>query len=481
VETFATGSDIRPLFAASVTGNQAIQLFPRRVVALRVGQALRLATGDPSIRVHHCRHAYATRLLLIGLGQATHASSDKKQRKVQRDLMQRMREVLTGEIDATRRLIWAIAVQLGHGSPLTTCETYAHGGHLILRQWCMDVLWRSPDDVCAAEWMAWCTGTTLKTMQRDFQRHQLKSEEERSARVLAQWSRMRRLGDGRRVRPATALPDLRLVEGANTLISTDLIIDHARRFGRIDGLAERLFVSELWVEVVVLAAGKFASRHRTPSTPANQWWIESEEVQYAQHEHPDIEVALQALEALNPAVLRTHCQKVEPFLVPSARMVVIECEQTLTSAATLAKTIVEDSHVVQLLVPAKLPKRLSPAERERRDNLARRKAALMKIPYQPRKPRLAHERAIEFDGSRELVDRARELGLSVIHHGRTAGARDGTHDWRRAGARLAVRIGENGHDNVRSAKVFTRILASAIVACNAQTLAKETSTRSRSV
>ncbi len=473
VETFATGIDIRPLFAAAGAGAQRAELFPRRVIAFRIGQALRATTGDPSTRVHHCRHSYATRILLTGLGQVANSVTEEDARKTQTELMQRLTEVLTGELQATRRLIWAIAVQLGHGSPLTTLETYGHGGHLILQQWCRDVLWTPVAEVDEAEWMTWSTGTALRTMQRDFQRKTLTKSDERLARVLTQWSRLPQLGEGRRAVLVTSLPSLRLVEDQSALISADLIIDHARRFGRIDGLAERLFVSEAWVESVLLAARAFSSRHRTQFMHDEQWWIEPKDVAYPEHEITAIERALESLQALVPEELAKHCQVVAPSFVPSARMVVVEADDTLTSAVTLAKTLVDDPEVIQLLVPAKLPKRLTPAERELRDSLARRKAEQRGVPFRPEKPRLVHEHGIEFEGSERALRLATKLGLSTAVHGRTAGAREGPHDWRRAGARLAVRIKENGYDRVRSAKVFARVLASAIVSCAAMDLLKE--------
>ena len=231
--------------------------------------------------------------------------------------------------------------------------------------------------------------------------------------------------------------------------------------------------SERWVESVLLAAQAFSSRHRTQFTPDGQWWIESADVDYAEYENDAIESALEALQELDPTELATHCRAVAPFLVPSERMVVVEREATLISAAKLAKTLVDDPKLVQLLVPAKLPKRLTPAERERRDSLARRKAEAMGVPYSPEKPRRSYEQGIEFDGSDLLVEQATKLGLSIALHGRTAGAREGPHDWRRAGSRLAVRIKENGYDRVRSAKVFARVLATAIVSCDAGAMAKD--------
>lgn len=376
--------------------------------------------------------------------------------------------MLTGESDATRRLIWAVAVQLGHGSPLTTLETYAHGGHQLLRQWCNDVLWKPIAEVDAAEWMAWSTGSTLRTMQRHFQRRALKEAEKRLARALGQWSRVARLGTGPRVTRTPSLPPTRLVEEKNALVSADLIIDHARCFGRIDGLAERLFVSDHWVEAVLFAAQEFATRHRTKFTPADQWWIESADVRYPEHEVQAATEALMTLQELDQAEVSKLCRAIAPFFVPSARMVVVEEEATLLSAASLARRLVEDPQVVQLLVPAKLGKRLTPAERERRDSLARRRAELKGVPHKPVKPRLVHRDGIEFEGSDHLVNRARQLGLSIALHGRTAGAREGVHDWRRPGARLAVRIKENGYDKIRSAKVLGRVLASAIISCAAE-------------
>jgi hypothetical protein len=305
-------------------------------------------------------------------------------------------------------------------------------------------------------------------MQRDFQRRTVKAAEERVVRALAKWSRVARLGTGPRVTRVSSLPPLRPVEGKNTLVSADRIIDHARRFGRIDGLAERLFVSEPWVEAVLFAAREFAARHRTKFTPTDQWWIESAGVRYAEHEIEATTEALKALQELDQAEVSRLLQVIAPFFVPSARMVVVEEEGTLRSAASLARKLVEDPEVVQLLVPAKLAKRLTPAERELRDKPWRRRAELAGLPYIPRKPRLVYRDGLEFDGSDRLVDLAQRLELSVANHGRTAGAREGIHDWRRPGARLAVRIKENAYDKIRSSKVFARILASAIAAYSAE-------------
>lgn len=158
-------------------------------------------------------------------------------------------------------------------------------------------------------------------------------------------------------------------------------------------------------------------------------------------------------------------------MVPSARMVVIEDEATMTSAVRLAKALVDDASLVQLLVPAKLPRRLTEVERERRDRLSKRQAERKNLTHKLPKPRLELEEGISFPGSTRLLQLAAELKLQVVLHGRTAGARDGPHDWRRAGARFEVRIQENGHDRVRSAKVATRVWVSALIACEAEVLA----------
>lgn len=474
VAAFAESGDVGPLFASAAAGNQRVQLFPRRVIALRVAQALRIATGDPSIRIHHCRHTYATRILHCGLGFVFDPTSDAAAVESHRHLVEQIRRTLTQESEPTRRLVWAVAVVLGHSNPLTGLETYCHFGHEWLRDWCDRHLWSKPKRPDPAEDMAWSAGVARKTMQRDVQRHKSLDPAKRLERALVLWSRIALLGEGPRVQRDTSLPPLKLVEGKNTLISADRIVDHARRLGRVDGLAQALFVSEQWVEHVLLAAKDFAARHHTLRTPPQQWWLEGSDVGYPEHEAKQIDRALETLEKVDPSELKAHCEVLERYLAPAAKMLVIESADTLERAWKLTRLLVEEAEHIQLLLPAKLPRRLTPAERELRDKEARRRAELLNRPYRPKKPRLHHEKSIDAEGIDELLKLAKRLKIRVDKHGRVAGTRDAAHDWLNPGARLGLRVMENATDVLRSSKVFVRVLASTVVAQKALELLAQT-------
>lgn len=465
VEEFAASGEVGPLFGATAAGVHRVRLFPRRVIALRVAQALRIATGDPSVRIHHCRHSYATRILHVGLGLKFGPPSGKEVLGEHDRLVAQIRRTLTHESEPTRRLIWAIAVALGHSSPLTGLETYAHCGHEWLEEWCRRHLWCADDGKAAAvDIVAWSAGVTRRSMQRDLQRHAALGADERQQRAVRRWSRVRPLGVTQRAERELQLPPIRLAEVKNTLISADRIVDHARRFGRVDGLAQALFVTEDWIESVLHAANNFAAPHRTPRTPPGQWWLEGSDVEYAEHEGRQIDRALDALQKMEASALRAHCESIEGCLAPAARMIVIENADTLDHAWQLTKHLLDDDQNIQILLPAKLPRRLTPAERDLRDKEARRRAEAMGVAYRKDKPRLHHEHGIDAEGTEQLVQHARHLHIPVETHGRVRGSCEGTHNWLRPASRLGLRVKENATDLVRSSKVFTRILTSAIVA-----------------
>lgn len=353
---------------------------------------------------------------------------------------------------------------VGHASPQTTLGTYFHAGHEWLRSACPTFA-PTPASADAAEWLAFCCGTRRKTMQRAFQRAQ---DEERMAIAKRLWSRVPELGKGPRVELARELPPLRLAEADVRLTTVDRIIDHARRFNRVDGLAASLFLSEWTIEQVLAAAARFGTDKRKATAGEFQWWIEGADTKYSDNEMEQVNAGLHRLEGLSPDELALLADLVERCLVPPSRMLAIESRSDLVTGIRCLKRLVDDPGLIELLVPANLPGRPSPEERRQREEEARRLAALMRLPYRPRKPRVKYASGITFADLEELRQAALSQGISIdVLHGRVPGAREDRHDRLRGSARLGLRIHENSVDDVRSAKVMTRIIAAAAVACRA--------------
>ena len=108
------GDRVTPL--AGILGSPRA-LVPRWQIASVLNEALRLATGDPSVRAHHLRHMRATRLVDAGI-----ASSDRFDLGNTSVTMQR----LLGTATPSRRTAHAIAQVLGQSSPDVTQQTYVH-------------------------------------------------------------------------------------------------------------------------------------------------------------------------------------------------------------------------------------------------------------------------------------------------------------------------------------------------------------------
>lgn len=455
----------QPLFASGMGLQQRLDLFPRQLVTLRVGQALHAASGDPSLRIHHCRHSFATRILSLGLehdvdGQAACVARG-------RDGSGLLLE-LASETSPSRRFVWAVAAALGHASPTTTLQTYFHGGHRLLRSWCLSSVWAPDDDVDAAQWFAFACGTSLKTMQRAAQRSRSLSNTGGDPATAAppywairNWSQLPLIGQGERTKLAAILPRLAVMEPLDAFNSVDQIIDHVRRFGRTDGLAQRLFVSEEWIQHVIQAAAAFAARHRTKRTPARQWWIEGSDVSYRHHDLVQVHQALKRLQEIDQAELDTACALLERYLVPSSRMVVVEHPDALERLFGLARVLVDDETNIELLLPAEsVPRLRGPGHRSRAEQIAAQRA--------PRQQSAPCRKCVDLEAVAALRDKAVQLGVRVRVHGGVAAARGGSHNWLRPSARAGLSLRMNATDCLRSARTFTRVLAVAAVAWRAQ-------------
>ena len=479
VRHYASERGEQPLFACGTTDRERAELFPRHLVTLRVTQALRAACGDPSIRLHHCRHAFATRILRAGLAHANNTPGDKSADPDTAGVLR----LLTSHTAPTRRFVWAVAAMLGHASPATTLQTYFHGGHRLLRAWCESAVWTQEADADAAEWFAFASGTSLKTMQQSMQRaraagrlaepaHESSDPTTVAARArldfaISRWSRVAVLGQGDRVALPATLPALVMPQEKATLHGVDQIIDHARRHGRIDGLAQQLHVAEAWVEQVLRAASTLAARHRTTRTPQNRWWLEASDVRYHEHERTQVQQALQRLEGFPQAEREATCDLIERYLVPASRMVVIEDVQSLEKLARLLECFIDDKQDIVLLVPAKQPSRSARQEEHHEDGKPAQWCA-EKIGA-----RVPCRESVELEKIAALRARAEQLGLGIEIHGRVAGARDGTHNWLRPSDRVGLSVKKNKSGCARSAKVCTRVLAAVAVAWRAQKLLEQ--------
>lgn len=101
-------------------------------------RVMRAVTGDPTIRFHHLRHAFASRLYLMLSASALRCGEriGKALPGFERALAAAdvLRERLLGHAGVTRRDLWAICSLLGHSSPAVSLEHYIHHLDLVLAE-----------------------------------------------------------------------------------------------------------------------------------------------------------------------------------------------------------------------------------------------------------------------------------------------------------------------------------------------------------
>ncbi|MCM8856351.1 MAG: hypothetical protein LC539_11490 [Candidatus Thiodiazotropha sp.] len=96
-------------------------------------QVLKAVTGNPGIVIHHARHSAGCRVAhaLYGLGLPMWVDPfDNKDKP--NDFSHSVQETLLGRIGVTRRAPWALAIFMGHASPVTALRSYLH----FLPEWC---------------------------------------------------------------------------------------------------------------------------------------------------------------------------------------------------------------------------------------------------------------------------------------------------------------------------------------------------------
>ncbi|HPW29576.1 MAG TPA: site-specific integrase [Rhodoferax sp.] len=450
IRTCSFGREIKPLFSAGGAGEDRRQLFPRRTIALRISQALRIATRDPSTRVHHCRHSFASRIL---------KSTD-------------FIALLTSETISNRRWVWAVSALLGHSSPLTTLQSYFHAGHELLLQWCKRDYWELQKNADPVEWHAFSSGGKLKTMQRARQRANSVLTLEKA---MSDWTRVRRCAEGTRIPMNGQLGAIPQPEVRDTIVKVDQVIDHARRFGHVDGLGEHLFLDERLIQRVLIAADKFARSKVEVIPPEGFFWTESEDRIYKDHEIEQIEDVLQAVEGARGVDLAAFASVVERLLAPAESMIAIEQTDDLLALAEVVSLFVYERKHIEVLMPAdsKLRQAL-PVKALRSMGTADGQSTTTPATARPgTKPRFMHVAVSHLTAAKEMEKLASDLGFTAVPHARVAGARESRHSNQSLSDRVGLSIARKAGERTRSAKVFTRIASSIAVSVMASRLSTE--------
>jgi integrase len=120
------------LFLDSIEPAREIDDHPAASKAL---EALRIATGDPEIHLHHLRHSFASRNLLgMLLGNLPHGASKWLPRAIEemREPARKFHEGYFARVGRLARRGSMVSMALGHGSDQVTYQHYVHGLDLLV-------------------------------------------------------------------------------------------------------------------------------------------------------------------------------------------------------------------------------------------------------------------------------------------------------------------------------------------------------------
>ncbi|MGL1956406.1 MAG: site-specific integrase [Colwellia sp.] len=97
----------------------------------RINEAIKMASGDNSLRIHHARHSFANYLLLLmsKLFYSAKIYSELKtwiRKESINAFSQLMIATLTGKKASKENILHAISLAMGHASPETTLRSYIH-------------------------------------------------------------------------------------------------------------------------------------------------------------------------------------------------------------------------------------------------------------------------------------------------------------------------------------------------------------------
>lgn len=410
----------QPLFAQAAAGTNAQEFVPKQAIARRLAEALRCATGDPTIRVHHCRHSWATRML------AEVAAPEEVIGSLLPLSLQ-----LVNEVDPSRRLVWGIAVLLGHASPATTLNVYGHAGHRWLYQWCRRTRWNywsARDD----QFLAWCGDRNVKSLQKQRQRWTAKGDQFGDSLIefiAPDW----RVQGERADRPLVLTP-VKAVPSVGWLVSALSVLQFAIRAHDDEGMkaADVMLEDEAWVEAILAAARSWSDRLLDEGRALKHGlWVDRSLEQTILKGDP-IQEALKLFESWPADRLEAFSALAGQHLHVGSRVMLVGDVVTAQAVTSVLKATFGEERV-ELLLPGEA------------DPVGEAVAG------KGRAKRPRRQYASPSGGLVPLEDEARLLGLPVNLHGRVPMMRDDWHARGRGTRRLAIRVRRNEDGPVQTA------------------------------
>lgn len=400
-------------------------MMPRSRVAAQIRFVLQRVTGDPAIRIHHCRHGLPNRLIAActALRRSGNAHLEPLMRvwTEGRDLL----GVLTQQEAPTRRLVWAIANILGH-MPATLMRSYWHLGGELLGAEVRQRWWSAADsaDVVSPD----CC-SVLKVVPDD-------------QRQPHAWEWPVQLPP---VEPLSA----ELVDRA---------IDMLRRHGRADGIADALLISEHQVEDVAAVAGEMVRDSRGDWSERQDWWFAGQAVVYSPSQVTQAQRALAALSQDLTDEVRAALEQLGECLDDRQHMVMVETPRQFKRFAALLNCLVDEASNVEMVLPTKTVKRLTPEQRM----VAEANGTAPKR-GRPSRDALMQPLALDDVAWQPWLRLAQSQGFNTTRRSHLLAARGGGRNRKLRQLRVGLRIRQNGNDRVHDAKTAARVLTSAAV------------------
>jgi hypothetical protein len=122
------------LFAVPARG---FTFVPQDMLFKLLHMVMREVTGDQTLRFHHLRHSFASRIfvqLAIGSASLDAVASTLPGYNISADKVEALRDHLFGKHHLTRRIPWALCSLLGHSTPGVSFEHYIHHLDIILAE-----------------------------------------------------------------------------------------------------------------------------------------------------------------------------------------------------------------------------------------------------------------------------------------------------------------------------------------------------------
>lgn len=182
-----------------------------------IQRALQTASGNPQATFHHCRHAFASRLMAmlllrdrpavwselpgLGLDERWELESDERLQQAgsglkpcasYADMVDAVRRWTIGVSPSNRQVAYVVAQLVGHESPVTTFASYIHIMGWVLGCW-MDRLGLSPFGVIQQAAQLWPKSEPNKrTLKRFTRQHpdNFLSQEDFVLHCLEKWRRL---------------------------------------------------------------------------------------------------------------------------------------------------------------------------------------------------------------------------------------------------------------------------------------------------